>query len=290
MKKFKVIGAGVAAVVLAACFFAVILSVRLEVPVQLEVQEPSGLKLVDQCPRQVPVLQEQGNGLPEQFKVTSWNIYKLQRPHAMSEITKTASQSDLVIFQEATDEPAFQMGLLQHQLQWQQVSAFRFNGRTAGVMTAARQPSLYNCVVRTPEPFFRLPKSVLISLYSLTGSSYPLLVINVHAVNFEPGVAAYRKQLLPLFKLIKRYPGPVVLAGDFNSWGNKRDYMLRDWSNRFGLREAVPTPDERRRFLGTALDHVFYRGLELVISASPKSTASDHNPVYAEFRTVSIKK
>lgn len=281
MNWFSGMLAGMAAVMLTGCF---------EVPGQQQLQEPSGLRLVDQCPRQVPVLKQKGDGLPAQFKLTNWNIYKLKRPYALAAIEKSAQTVDLLTYQEAVDDPAFQMGLIQQKYQWQQVAAFRFNGKSAGVLTAARMPALYNCVIRTPEPFFRLPKSALVSLYPLTDSMYPLLVINVHAVNFEPGISVYRRQLTPLFNLIRHYPGPSVFTGDFNSWGNKRSAWLGEMAAKSGLHEAVPVPDVRRLFLGTPLDHLYYSKLNLISVTSQNNPASDHNPLYAELRALPLQK
>jgi hypothetical protein len=44
-------------------------------------------------------------------------------------------------------------------------------------------------------------------------------------------------------------------------------------------------PDNRKQFInGMALDHVFYRELNVVSAQSPVTSASDHNPLLVSFR------
>lgn len=89
-------------------------------------------------------------------------------------------------------------------------------------------------------------------------------------------------------------PGvPVVLAGDFNTGTDEEGRQLRQLMRAAGLRQ-VRLPDgptaERRGLLGRlagrlVLDHIFYRDLAPVAAGvARRATASDHFPVWAEFR------
>lgn len=247
-------------------------------PVLLTAQ---GERLSPPCAR-LPVLPVQQAGLPRQFDLLVWNLYKLQRPgwaDALAEVP-----ADLLLFQESVDAPPFIRWLTEQGYAWQQVGAFTYQGRTAGVMTAARTPELFSCPLAHPEPVLRLPKTALVSLYALEGSRYPLLVVNLHGLNFDLGTASYEEQLAPLWKLTRRYPGPVLFAGDFNSWGERRSLLLQQRMARQRLVPAHFTPDQRLHVGGWPLDQVFYRGLILEQASSEASLASDHHPLRLRFR------
>lgn len=242
---------------------------------------PQGERLVTPCSR-LPVLPVRQAGLPRQFDLLVWNLYKLQRPGWTEALA--SEQADLMLFQEAVDASSFTRLLSDQGYAWQQVAAFTYEGRTAGVMTAAHMPELFSCPLTYPEPVFRLPKSALVSLYALEGSRYPLLVLNLHGVNFDLGTASYEEQLMPLLKLSRRYPGPVLFAGDFNSWSERRSRLLQAWMAKQRLKPARFTPDERHRVGDWPLDQVFYRGLILEQASAEPNTASDHNPLRLRFR------
>ena len=109
------------------------------------------------------------------------------------------------------------------------------------------------------------------------------MVINVHGINFELGMAAYQRQMNKLFRLAEHYPGPVVLSGDFASWGKRRQAYLQNLAQQAKFAEVLPQPDQRSRFVSTPVDHLFYRGLQLLRTDVQDTNASDHNPLWAEF-------
>ena len=181
------------------------------------------------------------------------------------------------------ERPVLSQLLLQAHFNWQQIQAFRLEGEAIGVLNAAPVAALYNCSLRELEPVSRLPKSALLTLYPVADSNYPLLVINVHGVNFELAMAAYRRQMGRLFLLAKGYPGPVILAGDFATWGNKRADYLLTLAKQSGFAEAVPSSDLRVLVMSKPVDHIFYRKLQLNNSGNKATHSSDHNPLWAEF-------
>ncbi len=265
---------------------AVLLSGCLEIPPQETLSTNEGTRLVDHCPEVVPAIRQQGGDLKTTFRITSWNMNKFQRAGWQQELNAWAKRSDLLLLQEAMERPALHQLLQQSHFNWLQLQAFRLEGEATGVVNAAPAAALYNCSLREPEPVSRLPKSTLLTLYPLDGSSYPLLVVNVHGVNFELGMAAYRRQMTRLFHLAKRYPGPTVLAGDFAAWGNKRSHYLLKLAQQSGFDEVIPVPDLRLRVLSEPVDHIFYRKLNLQQSESKSTHTSDHNPLWAEFSVV----
>jgi endonuclease/exonuclease/phosphatase (EEP) superfamily protein YafD len=265
-----------------AALCGLLLTACLEIPSDEVIYSHSGEQLIDRC-NHIPARQGFPGGLPDSFNVLVWNIYKLQAADWSSELVKWGANNDLLLLQEATDAPALNSWLSAGQWRWQQVAAFRFKERTAGVLTAGLSVPVYSCSLRTPEPSTRIPKSTLLSLYPLQGSRYPLMVVNVHGINFELGMAAYKKQLEQIGKLTRRYQGPVIVAGDFNTWSDKRLVFLYQVMGRYKLQEVSYSPDERLRVGGVALDHVFSRGLTVTGAQSMHSTGSDHNPIRIGF-------
>jgi len=260
---------------------ALLLTACLEIPSDEVIYSNTGEQLIDRCGH-VPARQGFPGGLPASFKVLVWNIYKLQARDWASELAKWGAGKDLLLLQEASDAPALASWLASGHWSWQQVAAFRFEQRTSGVLNAAQDPAVYSCSWRVPEPSSRIPKSALMSLYPLQGSRYPLMVVNVHAINFELGMAAYKKQLEQIGKLTRKYQGPVLVAGDFNTWNGKRLALLQQIMTRNKLQPVSYSQDERMRVGSWALDHAFTRGLTVSAASSQRSSGSDHNPISLE--------
>ncbi|GHY80674.1 hypothetical protein VCSRO169_1785 [Vibrio cholerae] len=130
----------------------------------------------------------------------------------------------------------------------------------------------------------RLPKSAIYARYRLSDGQ-ELVVVNLHAVNFTYGTQEYRQQLTALLDELRDFTGPVIVAGDFNSWSEARMALLSTQLASVGLQEVRFSPDNRTTFInGLPLDHVFYRGLQLEKAEAPISDASDHNPLLVRFR------
>jgi endonuclease/exonuclease/phosphatase (EEP) superfamily protein YafD len=106
-------------------------------------------------------------------------------------------------------------------------------------------------------------------------------VYSVHLETpFQISASDRRDQARAIVDDAARYPGPVVVAGDFNS----RD-VVGDTFGAAGFQWV--TKDAGRTISFFAWDHVFVRGL--VMKAPPKrgivlnnNGASDHLPVWAE--------
>lgn len=273
-------GGNKAGVVLASML---LLAGCLDIPNAEVIETRAGTHLGESC-RQIPKRDGFPRGLPTEFNTLVWNVYKLQAENWQPELNRLSQGADLLLLQEALDKPALIQLLDRFDWRWQQVVAFRYQERAAGVMNAAKVEPVYNCSLRSVEPASRIPKSAMLELYPLQGSRYPLMVVNIHAINFELGMAAYQQQVAQLAKLTDSYPGPVLFAGDFNAWSDKRTAMIQQIMQQARLKEAAFSPDVRLRFAGWPLDHVFYRGLELVSASTQSSDGSDHNPLLLRFR------
>lgn len=162
--------------------------------------------------------------------------------------------------------------------------------RHSGVLTAS--PANHQCVtvIRSHafEPLIRVPKIFLSTSYAINKENKQLLVLNIHAINFV-GFWKFISQVQQLEYEIRRHDGPVLLSGDFNTWNRKRTHILDKILAASGLFKVQFHEEHKKnikKFLfNYPLDHIYYRGLEVVTSAEAlKTQSSDHNPLLVNFK------
>jgi endonuclease/exonuclease/phosphatase (EEP) superfamily protein YafD len=146
------------------------------------------------------------------------------------------------------------------------------------------------------EPLIRIPKSAVISWLPITntrtdtrndaraGSRETLAIANVHSINFELAPDVYRSQLEAVADALAGHRGPIIFAGDFNTWNDARDGVVAEIAARLGLTELNLRVDQRAVFFGRHLDHILMRGLQLIDVGAIPVTSSDHNPLAATLR------
>jgi endonuclease/exonuclease/phosphatase (EEP) superfamily protein YafD len=218
------------------------------------------------------------------FRVVIWNIHKQGDPGWREDMTAFAAENDVMLLQEAVLEPALRDIVDSVGLRWVMASSFLYDGSDIGVLTVTRVPPIATCTQRVLEPYLRIPKSAVISWLRIAGTRQTLAVVNVHAINFDPFIDEYRAQLGALVDTLAAHQGPIVFAGDFNTWSEARDHALGDAVARLGMTELELGVDRRATFLGRHVDHMFVRGVEIVDAIAIPVTSSDHNPVQATLR------
>jgi len=218
------------------------------------------------------------------LRVLSWNLHKNADPGWDADLARFAAGSDLLLIQEAALTAALRRVLADAGYDWLLASAFAFDGRETGVLNAARVRPASACTQRFFEPLLTVPKAAVITRYALHGSDGTLAVANVHSVNFTLGLGEYRAQLEAIATELADHRGPVIVAGDFNTWTAARLAVVNDVTRRMGLVPVLPPVDTRSRFFGQQVDYVFVRGLEVVNVEAPEVGSSDHNPVLATLR------
>jgi endonuclease/exonuclease/phosphatase (EEP) superfamily protein YafD len=192
--------------------------------------------------------------------------------------------ADIILLQEAYLTDALQEILQEKNLYWNFNSAFKYKGVETGVLTASILPPLYSCGLRTPEPIIRVPKTILINTYEITGSSTPLLVANIHGINITLGTGSFKKQMNELQKILEQHCGPIILAGDFNNWSKARTAIMSELVRSISLQVLTFDDEQRITFFGTPVDHILYRGLNPVDYKVSPLTSSDHYPISVTFR------
>ena len=217
------------------------------------------------------------------FTVSVWNIYKQQRQNWQSALESFTQESELVLLQEASLTQGLKDYLDDSAWKVRMANAFRFLNTPAGVMNLSHVNAKKTCAYLTMEPWLRLPKSALLSKFALSDGQ-TLAVVNLHGVNFAFGLEEYKQQLESLKSVLDRHTGPIILAGDFNTWRQARITVVDNFAASLGLQGVSLRVDQRVKIMGKPLDHLYYRDLQLESAEAPKTDASDHNPIIASFK------
>jgi endonuclease/exonuclease/phosphatase (EEP) superfamily protein YafD len=219
------------------------------------------------------------------FRLLIWNIHKEADAGWQQDLAALAGESDLVLLQETVLQTPLRDTLGDAGFSWVMASSFVYESDDVGVLTATRIAPVASCTQRATEPWIRIPKSAVISwlpiAHGQTDARQTLAIVNIHAINFELSPDTYRAQLVALADALERHTGPIIFAGDFNTWSGERDGIVAEIALRLGLTELALQVDRRAVFYGHHLDHIFVRGLRLIDVAAIPVTSSDHNPLSA---------
>lgn len=230
-----------------------------------------------------------------ELRLVSWNAQKFASPHFAARLALVMEQErpDLVFLQEATREALTRDGMDVYFVGSWRFPPFR--AEPTGVATLTRIPALDATPLpsRRREFLVATPKVSLATEHPLANGA-TLLAVNVHCLAFERfGTAGFRAQLASVATLLSEHSGPIVLAGDFNTWSKKRLAHLQGLARRLSLTEADGFGDDRSTaskdsalldwLLGIEaelpLDRVYYRGFANHRARVLPHRASDHNPL-----------
>jgi endonuclease/exonuclease/phosphatase (EEP) superfamily protein YafD len=226
---------------------------------------------------------------PATIKVLVWNIKKAEMPLWREEFLNYTNDMDLVLIQEAYRSKLFLDTIHSiHGIGWDMGVSFinKRDGQTAtGTMIGSRASSTSAFVrhSKDTEHLTNTPKSMTFAKYRLRGHEDELLVISVHAINMT-GLGRFRRHLAQAHEVIKKHKGPVIYAGDFNTWSENRLEFLYNEAAKLGLRGTDFRHGlHRMSFSDNFLDHAFVRGLRVRGAEVFKdSRGSDHRPLALE--------
>jgi endonuclease/exonuclease/phosphatase (EEP) superfamily protein YafD len=221
---------------------------------------------------------------PAAIHLLSWNIHKQSDAGWQRDLQRFSLDADLLLLQESVLDPPLRDIIDGEGLRFVMASSFIESGIDIGVLTAWRVGPIANCTQRFVEPLLRIPKSAVISWFPIAGDARTLAVANVHAINFSLTLGGFRAQLDAIGDALARHDGPVILAGDLNTWTNARVEAVRNLAGRLRLTEVRFDPDRRSHFFGHELDHIYVRDLATVAASTAIVASSDHNPVAATLR------
>ncbi len=128
---------------------------------------------------------------------------------------------------------------------------------------------------------------LLATVYPLHTFGQSLLVVNTHIINFV-SFEKFRAHLDQVFQMHEHHDGPILLAGDFNTWNGKRSKYFHSLAMSFALEEVKIMRRPRLHHLFRHLDHIYCRGLEVVDAhVHTHIHSSDHYPISLSLRTLS---
>jgi endonuclease/exonuclease/phosphatase (EEP) superfamily protein YafD len=242
------------------------------------VPEDAALRILGQASRK---------SLGQHFSLVSWNMYKARKRGWLEDLTMLAADADFVLLQEAVlhgDKPhPFHVT---SGFEWVMGQSFAYQSRgiTSGVKTGSRIAAIKRHMIRSQdrEPLIGLHKTIVATEYDILNTAGNLLLLNIHAVNIVSS-RKFSRQIDQLMSLMDLHKGPIVLAGDFNTWNVKRRSILAKAVGQHHLMR-VPVAAPQWRHLNQVLDHIFYRGLTLKSAAALLHIrSSDHIPLRVEF-------
>lgn len=217
-----------------------------------------------------------------EIKILNWNLFKGKKSDWKSDLVDFSRDADLILIQEAVISNEL-FDSLHQSMSWDVTHGFSTESVTTGVLTASHVASVSRCGLRHKEPLIRTPKTALVTEYPLQGVDKNLLVGNIHAINFTWGLTEFRNQLIGVLSLLAQHDGPIILAGDFNTWRDKRVRILFELVDELGLSEVLLEEDHRTQAFGQSLDFIFYKGLVCNSAGVFQVSSSDHNPIHAVF-------
>lgn len=230
-----------------------------------------------------------GRELNSKIKALVWNIKKAELKNWKQEFIKFGTGKDLFVVQEAYETDVFHSTINTFDgFEWKLGASFlykKYANAATGTLVGSQVEASEVLVKHSPdfEPIVGTPKSSTFAKFPISGKNLELLVVSVHGINFET-TGAFKRQMMQIEKEINKHSGPVLLAGDFNTWNHSRTSFLNSLAKKLNLTEApYNNGDARMSFGGHFLDHVFTRGA-VVNSAEvvAESEGSDHKPFLLE--------
>lgn len=222
------------------------------------------------------------------IKLLLWNAGKCEDPSWLNDFEHLSKASDLFLIQEAILDPKNNFPLSKSQQKSWTMAASFYNqkGIASGVATGSAATPTHQRFLRSVSREFlaNTPKMALVTDYSVKGNQQKLRVINVHAINFRLSTAEhFQKQLNQIEKALEEHKGPIILAGDFNTWSPERLAALFNLAKKYHLLQATPKNDPR----WFALDHIFTRGMKIrSVELLGKVKSSDHRPIQMEIASI----
>lgn len=223
------------------------------------------------------------------FDVLVWNINKQTPLKVLASLQTLSKLPDFALYQEAC--------LLDNNLEpfslwdchgWVMAKNIyvqkkkTFSGVSTGSIFERKGETIWHS--QNKEAFVKTPKAAIASLHSIENETTQMLVLNVHLLNFV-NQDLFFLELLQMDSQIQNHKGPIVLAGDFNTWSIKRKNLLTNWARQHNLTEVDFKKTNRHRISKTQLSFVFTKHLQTIrASVLDQYRISDHFPLWLELR------
>jgi endonuclease/exonuclease/phosphatase (EEP) superfamily protein YafD len=239
------------------------------------------LKVMGSAPKQL---------MGPNIQVLVWNVFKCKKKGWHDDFQTLIDNKDLIILQEAILNSPFDSHFNQS-LQHQWIMARSFKNLKTKIVTGVKTGSSVAAETHHflasahSEPISQTKKMLLATVYPLDVNGQSLLVVNSHLINFV-AFKKFKAHVDQVFQTLQHHLGPILLAGDFNTWSGKRLRYFNELAMSFGLQEVPMTRQPRLNHLLQHLDHVYCRGLSVVDAhVHTDIHSSDHFPISLSFRT-----
>ncbi len=226
--------------------------------------------------------------LPEAFSLLIWNIHKENQQAAFQAKLSTLLANkpyELLLFQEVKYQKASPYVLENYC--YAVASNIETVNNIFGVLTASQVgfEKIDTLLTDYKELGIATRKSLLLTQHKLSNGKV-LHVVNLHAINFVSS-NIFKQALSKIQKKLFGCAGPMIVAGDFNNWNLQRVNALHKFQLELGLKKAlIESQQHIKKVFDKPLDHLYYRDLTLLKSeAIDTQNISDHNPIYATFKT-----
>ena len=226
---------------------------------------------------------------PDDINILVWNVKKLQNKNILDELVVYSQNTDFLLIQESLNIKKLENF---YKLEnWGNYTAVSFiytrSKLKTGVSISSKVKPHFVDFKRSfqRELYFTTPKNLIFSYYPIKNNSQKLLIINIHALNFVK-TSTLLGQLKLTQNIINEHQGPIIFAGDFNTWSKSKIYNVKLYMEKMGLQEVEFSNghDRSRSPNGHYLDYIFTKNLITknanVIS---DSITSDHKPLRASF-------
>lgn len=217
------------------------------------------------------------------IEVLTWNVLKFKRENSFSDFTNLTGKADIAFIQEAVHTSELQNKTAQSvSMDWTFFKSFCREYGASGVQIGSRYPQLDADALLAPalEPVVNTPKVTGFSEVEISGRK--VLLINVHGLNANKGLD-FEKHMDQIVEVAAKFEGPIIWAGDFNTWNPARLTYLKTKAQSIGVTLLVPETDNRK----LKLDHILVRGFKAKsVKILDTYQSSDHWPVTAELEIV----
>jgi endonuclease/exonuclease/phosphatase (EEP) superfamily protein YafD len=224
------------------------------------------------------------DALGPSIEVLLWNVFKCKKSGWHEDFVSLIKHKDVVLLQEAVLNSRFDFQFTRsREHQWIMARSFK-NMRDNvenGIKTGCRVAAIEHTFAASAhsEPITKTKKMSLACLYPIANSHQQLLVVNAHLINFV-SIDKFMSHLKGVFEVLNAHRGPVIMAGDFNTWNRQRLKYLQSLATAFALNEVVITRRPRMHHLFQHLDHIYCRGLRTNhVHVHTNIHTSDHFPV-----------
>ncbi len=226
----------------------------------------------------------------KQINILCWNVAKLSKKEDFLEYLKKIIKEENINFLALQEfKKSFAQKTDFFDFSYILAPNIETKKNVFGVLSAFKIPcqDFIALLSNQQELKFSTHKSALICIFKLNQNT-KLMFVNIHAINFVPN-KIFIQELNNIKKYIKNHKGPLIIAGDFNTWNKQRIQALENFKEELVLTKVTYSDNSSiKKIFSNHLDYIFFKKIKFCYSRALKSEFySDHNPIIAHFEPLS---